>query len=130
MNQEPEYTGEICEKCGNRTVFREGKFGRFIGCEKYPECDFVKNISMGLNCPKCGEGAVIERKSKRGKLFYGCSRYPECDFVSWYKPVPEVCPHNDSQYMEKRFTQKKGNYLKCPVCGEEVIHEEVEELEE
>jgi DNA topoisomerase-1 len=130
QNQEPEYTGETCEKCGSRTVYREGKFGRFIGCEKYPECDFVKNISLGLNCPKCGTGAVIERKSRRGKLFYGCSRYPDCDFVSWYKPVPEACPNNDSVYMEKRFMQKKGNYLRCPVCGEEVIKEEVEELEE
>jgi DNA topoisomerase-1 len=130
QNQEPEYTGEICEKCGSRTVFREGKFGRFIGCEKYPECDFVKNISLGLNCPKCKEGTVVERKTKRNKLFYGCSRYPDCDFISWYKPVPEPCPNKDSLYMEQRFTQKKGKYLKCPECGIEVIPEEVEEIEE
>jgi DNA topoisomerase I len=129
QNQEPEYTGEVCEKCGSRTVFREGKFGRFIGCEKYPECDFVKNISLGLNCPKCGEGAVVERKTKRFRLFYGCSRYPDCDFISWYKPVPESCPNNDSPYMEQRFSQKKGKYLKCPECSVEVIQEEVEELE-
>jgi DNA topoisomerase I len=126
QNQEPEYTGEICEKCGSRTVFREGKFGRFIGCEKYPVCDFVKNISLGLNCPKCKEGTVVERKTKRNKLFYGCSRYPDCDFISWYKPVPEPCPNKDSLYMEQRFTQKKGKYLKCPECGMEVIPEEVE----
>ncbi|HEY6906130.1 MAG TPA: type I DNA topoisomerase, partial [Ignavibacteriaceae bacterium] len=92
QNQEPEYTGEICEKCGARTVYREGKFGRFIGCERYPECDFVKNITLGVSCPKCKEGDIVERKSRRGKLFYGCSRYPACDFVSWYKPVPGECP--------------------------------------
>ncbi|QQS37958.1 MAG: type I DNA topoisomerase [Ignavibacteriales bacterium] len=124
QSQEPEFTGETCEKCGNRTVYREGKFGRFIGCEKYPECDFVKNISLGVSCPTCKEGNVIERKSKRNRLFYGCSRYPECKFVSWYKPVPVECPNKDSQYMEQRYTVKKGNFIKCPVCGEEVQQEE------
>jgi DNA topoisomerase-1 len=126
QNQEPEYTGEKCEKCGARTVFREGKFGRFIGCERYPECDFVKNITLGVGCPKCKEGDIVERKSRRGKIFYGCSRYPACDFVSWYKPVPQECPNKDSYYMEKRYSVKKGNYLKCPQCGEEVILEEIE----
>jgi DNA topoisomerase-1 len=129
QNQEPEYTGETCEKCGARTVFRNGKFGRFIGCEKYPECDYIKNITLGVQCPKCKEGEIVERKSKRGKLFYGCSRFPECDFVSWYKPVQQQCINGDSQYMEHRYSVKKGNYLKCPVCGEEVIIEEVEEVE-
>jgi DNA topoisomerase-1 len=73
---------------------------------------------------------VVERKTKRNKLFYGCSRYPECDFISWYKPVLEPCPNKDSEYMEQRFSQKKGKYLKCPVCGTEIIQEVVEELEE
>ncbi len=119
-NQEPEYTGETCEKCGGRLVFRSGKFGRFVGCEKYPECDFVRNISFGVPCPKCTDGDVVERKSKRGRLFYGCSRYPECDFVSWYKPVAKPCPNEDSKYMEQRYSVKKGQYLRCPVCAEEV----------
>ncbi len=83
---EPEYTGETCPKCGSRTVYREGKFGRFIGCEKYPDCDFTKVVTLGLKCPKCGEGEVITRKTKRGKLFYGCNRYPDCDFASWTMP--------------------------------------------
>jgi DNA topoisomerase-1 len=129
QNQEPEYTGETCEKCGARTVFRNGKFGRFIGCERYPDCDYIKNITLGVQCPKCKEGEIVERKSKRGKLFYGCSRFPECDFVSWYKPVPQQCINGDSAYMEHRYSVKKGNYLKCPVCGEEVIIEEIEEVE-
>jgi len=126
QTREPEYTGETCEKCGARTVYREGKFGRFIGCERYPDCDFIKNISLGVKCPKCEEGSIVERKSKRGKLFYGCSRYPDCDFVSWYKPIPEKCPNKDSEYLEMRYSVKKGNYLKCPQCGEEVILEEIE----
>ena len=130
VNKEPEYTGETCEKCGSRTVFREGKFGRFIGCERYPECDFVKNITLGIACPKCKHGEVVERKSKRNRIFYGCSRYPDCDFVSWYKPVPHHCPNNDSEYMLQRYSVKKGNYLKCPNCNEEVIPAEVEEVED
>ena len=129
-NREPEYTGETCEKCGSRTVYREGKFGRFIGCERYPECDFVKTITLGVSCPKCKQGEVVERKSKKNRIFYGCSRYPDCDFVSWYKPVVYPCPNNDSEYMLHRYSVKKGNYLKCPNCNEEVIPAEVEEVEE
>ena len=128
-NKEPEYTGETCEKCGGRLLFKEGKFGRFIGCENFPSCDFIKNISLGVNCPKCKTGDVVERKSKRGRLFYGCSRFPDCDFVSWYKPVPTQCPNKDSDYMEKRYSKKKGNYLKCPVCAEELIIEDEEKVE-
>jgi DNA topoisomerase-1 len=126
QNQEPEYTGEICPKCGARTVYRMGKFGKFIGCERYPDCDFIKNITLGVQCPKCKEGEIVERRSKRNKTFYGCSRYPDCDFVSWYKPVPEKCPNKDSDYMVQRYTVKKGSYLKCPVCSEEVLQEKNE----
>ena len=85
----PEETGETCPKCSSKTVFREGKFGRFIGCEKYPDCDFTKVVTLGLKCPKCSDGEVITRKTKRGKLFYGCNRYPDCDFASWTMPKPK-----------------------------------------
>ncbi|MCH8169821.1 MAG: topoisomerase DNA-binding C4 zinc finger domain-containing protein [Bacteroidetes bacterium] len=128
--KEPEYTGESCEKCDGKLLYREGKFGRFIGCENFPSCDFIKNITLGVSCLKCKVGDVVERKSKRGRLFYGCSRFPDCDFVSWYKPVPTQCPNKDSDYMEKRYSKKKDNYLKCPVCGEELIIQEEEEKTE
>jgi DNA topoisomerase I len=88
-SNEPEYTGETCPKCGSRTVYREGKFGKFIGCEKYPDCDFTKIITLGLKCPKCKEGEVITRRTKRGKIFYGCNRYPDCDYASWTMPKPD-----------------------------------------
>lgn len=129
QHKEVEYTGDICEKCGSKTVYREGKFGRFIGCEKYPECDFVKNITLGISCPKCMQGEILERKSKRNKTFYGCSRYPECDYVSWYKPVVQDCPSCESKIMEERYSKKKGSYLKCPTCSEELIAEVKEEDE-
>lgn len=121
--KEPEYTGEKCEKCGANTVYRNGKFGRFIGCERYPDCDYIKPLVTGVKCPKCKEGDIIERQSRKGKVFYGCSRYPDCDFVAWYKPVPVSCPNGDSLYMEKRYSQKKGEYLRCPVCSEEIVEE-------
>ncbi|MGE5411986.1 MAG: DNA topoisomerase, partial [Clostridiales bacterium] len=121
--QEPEYTGDTCEKCGGRLVYRMGRFGKFIGCEKYPECDYIKPITTGVKCPKCKTGDVIERQSRKGKTFFGCSRYPDCDFVAWYRPISMPCPNKDSDYLEKRYSAKKGEYFKCPVCGEEVIPE-------
>lgn len=83
-----EKTDEICEKCGAKMVVKIGRFGKFLSCSKYPDCDFKKPFleKIGLNCPKCKEGEVIIRKTKRGRLFYGCSRYPECDFASWKDP--------------------------------------------
>lgn len=88
-NTEPDYTGEECPKCNSKTVYRDSKFGRFIGCEKYPDCDFTKVITLGLKCPKCAEGEVITRRTKRGKIFYGCNKYPDCDFASWTMPKPK-----------------------------------------
>ncbi len=128
-SKEPEYTGDSCPKCNNRTIYRNGKFGRFIGCEKYPDCDYIKNISLGIACPKCKDGEVVERRSKRNKAFYGCTKYPDCDFVSWNKPIAKDCPNGDSTYLEHKYSAKKGNYLKCPVCGEEMV-EELEEQNE
>lgn len=127
---EVEYTGDTCEKCGSRTVYRNSRYGKFIGCEKYPDCDFVKNISLNLSCPKCETGEVIVRKSRKGKVFYGCSNYPGCDFVAWYKPVNDSCPECANNYLEERYTKKKGNYLKCPACSHEIITEYTEDLED
>lgn len=127
---EPEYTGDTCEKCGNRTIYRKGKFGKFIGCEKYPDCDFIKNISLGLSCPKCIDGEIIERKTKKNRFFYGCSKYPECDFISWSKPINESCTNCESNYIENKYTAKKGNFRKCPSCGNETVTEIVEHYDE
>jgi len=93
-NNEPEYTGDICPDCGGRTVIRKGKFGKFIGCEKYPDCNFTKILSTGITCPKCNEGEVISRRSKRGRIFYGCNKYPDCDYMSWKLPSADEDPEN------------------------------------
>ncbi len=89
-----EASNEKCEKCGEPMILRRGRFGPFLGCSGYPKCKNIKNIEIktNLKCPKCKEGDVIQRRSKRGKPFYGCNRYPDCDFVLWEKPTGELCP--------------------------------------
>lgn len=97
-----EATDEICEKCGSPMVIKHGRFGRFLACSNYPECKNAKPIlqKLGMKCPKCGDGDIIVRKSKKGKVFYGCSKYPECDFVSWDKPTGNKCPDCGSPLVE------------------------------
>jgi DNA topoisomerase-1 len=79
---------------------------------------------MGLKCPKCNDGDVIERKTKRKRSFYGCSRYPDCDFVSWDKPVLQACENCKNPYLVQKSSKKKGDYLLCPNCKEEFVREE------
>ena len=97
-------TDEVCEKCGKPMVIKVGRYGKFMACSGYPECKNVKKIinDTGAKCPKCG-GKIIQRKSKRGRVFYGCSEYPNCDFVSWDPPSKETCP-----VCGKTLLQKKG----------------------
>ena len=94
QKEEDENSGEVCEKCGAPMVVKRGRFGAFLGCSKYPECKTIKSIAKktGVKCPKCHEGDILERKSKKGRLFFGCSKYPACDFSLWNKPTGEICP--------------------------------------
>ena len=87
-------TDETCEKCGKPMVIKHGRFGKFLGCSGYPDCKNIKaiNKTTGVKCPKCNQGDIVEKKSKRGKIFYSCNRYPECDFALWQKPTGEKCP--------------------------------------
>lgn len=116
--------GLKCKQCGGDLVVKGGPFGTFLGCSNYPKCNYTQPISMGLKCPKCKEGDVIERKTKRKRYFYGCSRYPECDFVSWDKPVIQECENCKNPYLVQKSSKKKGEYLKCPNCKEEFVREE------
>lgn len=103
-----EETDEICELCGTNMVIKYGRFGKFMACKNYPDCKNTKPLvnKVGVKCPKCKEGDIILRKSKKGKAFYGCSNYPECDFISWYKPTGEVCKECGS-YMVEKHTKKE-----------------------
>jgi DNA topoisomerase-1 len=104
---------EDCPNCGSKLVMKHGRFGEFTACSNYPKCKYVKQKTIGVKCPTCGEGDLIERRSKRGKTFYGCNRYPDCDFVSWNKPIPEKCPNCGSPYLVEKWL-KAGGVVQCP----------------
>jgi len=104
---------EKCPQCGNNLVMKYGRFGEFTACSNYPKCKFVKQKTIGVPCPNCSEGEVVERRSKRGKTFYGCSRYPDCDFVAWGKPLAEKCPECGSSYLIEKWL-KAGPVAQCP----------------
>jgi DNA topoisomerase-1 len=110
-----------CPKCGGGLILKIGRYGRFAACERYPDCKHTESYSIGMDCPNngCG-GRVVEKVTRRGKRFYGCSKYPKCDFASWYKPVANVCPHCQNQYLLEKTSTKRGVYFKCPECKEEV----------
>ncbi len=114
-----ESTNIICKRCNALMVMKGGKFGNFLGCSSYPTCTHTQPMSIGMDCPKCKVGYVIERKTKRKRNFYGCSSYPDCDFASWDKPIPTECSLCKHSYIVKKYSQKKGEYLKCPECKEE-----------
>src|SRR6202163_347647 len=99
---------EKCPQCGNNLVLKHGRFGEFTACSNYPKCKFVKQKTIGVPCPNCSQGEVVERRSKRGKTFYGCNRYPECDFVAWGKPLAEKCPECGSSYMIEKWLKARS----------------------
>jgi DNA topoisomerase-1 len=111
-----EPAGEDCENCGSPMVFKMGRFGKFMACSNFPDCRNTKPIvkEIGVTCPKCKEGQIIERKSKKKRLFYGCNRFPECDFISWDKPLPRSCPKCEGLLVEKKL--KKGIQVQCIEC--------------
>ncbi|WP_442600956.1 type I DNA topoisomerase [Paenibacillus sp. KN14-4R] len=121
-----EVSDEICEKCGKNLVYKMGRFGKFLACSGFPDCRNTKPIvkNIGVTCPKCKEGAIVERRSKKGRIFYGCDRYPECDFISWDKPSAKPCPDCGSSMIEKRT--KAGVFLHCTECThkEEIVQDE------
>lgn len=109
-----EPTDEVCEKCGSPMVIKLGRFGKFMACSAFPECRNSKPLltRIGVPCPTCKEGEVVERRSKKGRKFYGCERYPECNFVSWNKPVTQPCPECGAYMVEVG----RGATLKCSSC--------------
>jgi DNA topoisomerase-1 len=112
-----EDTGEVCEKCGKPMVIKKGRFGRFLACSGYPECKNTRSISTGVTCPKCSEGQLVERRSKKGKTFYSCNRYPKCRFSVFSPPVAESCPKCGFAVLVRKETKKDGKILACTVKG-------------
>lgn len=121
---EPEKVGRTCPEDGGELVFRNGKFGKFISCNNFPKCRYTEPWleKIGVTCPTCGIGEVIEKRSKKGRKFFGCSRYPDCDFTSWDKPTGKACPNCGGVLVEKA-----NKTIVCTNCHKRYAKEEQEE---
>ena len=112
----PEETGELCPNCSSPLVIKKSKYGEFIACSNYPTCKYIKNEKNTpkeiMNCPKC-DGKIIEKKTRKGKIFYGCSNYPKCDFATWDEPINELCPNCNG------ILVTKNKKIKCLNCSYE-----------
>jgi len=110
----PQETGEVCPNCGSNLVIRKGRYGEFVACSNYPECKYIKKeekkVTEIIDCPKCN-GKILEKQTRRGKVFYGCSNYPKCDFASWDKPSEKICETCGVNLVEKK------DKLICPNCN-------------
>ncbi|HMD67908.1 MAG TPA: type I DNA topoisomerase [Chitinivibrionales bacterium] len=116
----PQQSGEKCDKCGAPMVVLNINGNRFLGCSRYPDCRNTKSISTGVACPREGcTGQLIERKTKRGRLFFGCNTYPKCTFATWDRPVAKKCPHCGFGILVYKDTKRKGAYHRCPQCRTE-----------
>ena len=115
---EPEKVGRDCPECGSELVFKQGRYGKFIGCSGYPKCRFIEPLEKpkdtGVSCPKCHKGTLMQRKSRRGKVFFSCSTYPKCDYAVWNEPVAEPCPTCGWPVLTIKTTKRSGTQKVCP----------------
>jgi DNA topoisomerase I len=102
---EDEPTDETCPTCGRPMVIKHGRFGKFIACSGYPECKTTKPVTLGIACPECEKGQLVERRSRKGRTFFGCSAYPDCKFVLWQRPVAEPCPKCAAPFLTERVAR-------------------------
>jgi DNA topoisomerase-1 len=117
-DESPIETGD-CPECGSPLKLRNGRFGRFISCSNYPECKYTRSVGTGIACPEEGcDGELVEKKSRKGKIFYACNRYPQCKFAIWDKPYPMACPQCDYPFLVEKTARNGGDKtLRCPQKG-------------
>jgi len=109
-------TDEICPECGSPLLIRWSRYGKFYGCSNFPKCKYKKSLarpSLGIKCPKCKEGEIVEKRTKRGKIFYACNKWPKCDFALWDKPNGEICPKCNSLMVVDKKGQTKCSNKEC-----------------
>jgi len=128
---EPEIVaGRSCPECGSELAVKRGRYGKFIGCTAYPKCRHIEPLEKpedtGVDCPKCNDGSLQKKKSRRGKVFYSCSTYPKCDYAVWNEPLAERCPKCDWPILTRKVTKSKGAQKVCPQkeCGYAVAVED------
>jgi len=117
--EEPEILqGRTCPQCGEQLQVRSGRYGKFIGCSGYPSCRYIepleKPVDTGVACPQCGQGSLMKRRSRRGKVFYSCGTYPKCKYAVWNEPVDERCPKCDWPILTLKTTKRRGTEKVCP----------------
>ena len=114
-------TDEKCKECGGDMVIKTGRYGEFLACKNFPKCKHTRPVPLGIACPKCGQGALVEKRTrKRSRSFFGCDRYPDCDYSTWNRPVAEPCPSCGFVGMEHRESKSAGATRKCLKCGHEI----------
>jgi DNA topoisomerase I len=113
-----------CPTCDKKLEVKKGKFGRFVRCEDYPQCDTTLPYTLDLNCPECIVGKYAEKKSRYGKIFYGCTSYPDCTNALWSRPYKHDCPGCGYPIMGDRVTKREGHQLQCPKCKHKVEWED------
>jgi DNA topoisomerase-1 len=140
--KEPEVVPDrSCPRCESGLIIREGKYGKFIGCSGFPTCNFIesldKPVDTEVSCPKCDGGTLMQRKSRRGKVFFSCATYPKCDYAVWNQPVAEACPDCAWPVLTVKTTKRRGTEKVCPQreCGfvepmEDAVEEEPAEYSE
>ncbi|MGH2349317.1 MAG: type I DNA topoisomerase [bacterium] len=124
--------GEACPECGRPLVRKHGRYGEFIACSGFPECKYTRPIGIGITCPRCKTGEIVERRSRRGRTFYGCNRYPECTYTSWDRPTERLCPKCGQTLLGLHQTKRRTT-LRCPdkACGyTEVVPERARDRSE
>ena len=116
--EEPVVSDEECEKCGEPMLIKTGRYGKFLACSGYPKCKNIQPLekpkSLGITCPECGEGEMMEKKSRYGKIFYSCNRYPKCKYALWNEPKEEPCPKCGWPLTEIKITKRWGTVQRCP----------------
>jgi DNA topoisomerase-1 len=129
------YFHDPCPTCNKRLEVKKGKYGRFVRCEEYPQCETTLPYYLQITCPDCNKGKFAEKKSRYGKIFYGCTSYPDCENAIWAKPYEHACVGCGYGIMVYRETKREGKQLQCPKCKHKVdwedtpFHKEDEEAE-
>ena len=117
---EKKTTDEKCPNCGKEMVVKRGRYGEFLGCSGYPQCKTIKNIGLGVKCPLCGTGDVVQKRSAKTGIFYSCSNYPDCKYITRNKPVPTKCTECENPFIEEIYSKDSGTTkLICPKCKKE-----------
>ncbi|MFK3616951.1 DNA topoisomerase, partial [Coxiella burnetii] len=110
--------GRQCPECHSNLIIKMGRYGKFIGCSGYPNCKYMEPLEKpkdtNVTCPKCKKGTILQRKSRRGKIFYSCARYPDCDYALWNEPVAEACPKCGWPILSIKTTKSRGTEKVCP----------------